>query len=116
MEIIKNENQLILQVAKEKRQFISNEAFTPIEIKEIEEIHDDEYGCVRLYPNYTGDSTKNENHFTLQIRAFQALKRGNKKKNIIASVSLSDTEIMSMASYVKEKRKRCNTYVEFDCI
>lgn len=115
MESTKEGNQLILKVAKEKRGFISGSALTPIEIKETKEAYDDEYGLVRFYSNYIGDATKNENHFTLQIRAFQSLKRGNKRKNIIASVSLSDSEIMELAKYVKNKRREFNTYVEIDC-
>ncbi len=115
MKTHKDGNQLILKVANDKREFISDQAFTPIEIRETEEAYDDEFGCIRLFSNYIGDSVENENHFTLQIRANQSLKRGNKKKNIIASVSLSDSEIMALAKYVKEKRKTFNTYIKDDC-
>ena len=92
-----------------KKEYLINGAFTSINIQETKEVNDTEHGTLRMYRDYIGDSTKNENGFTLQIRAFQSLTDTTKKRNIIASISITDSEIRALAEFVKISREQYNT-------
>ncbi len=110
MKITIENSVLRLKVDKKDRIYLHGSAFTPIEIKETKEQYDDEFGSVNFYCNYVGDPTANENVFNLQIRAFQSLTDTTKKRNIIATVRLSDSEIMELAKFVLNTRKKHKTF------
>jgi hypothetical protein len=102
----KTDNEIILSM--DERIHFSGKPFTSVDIRETEK-YDDEFGSLRMYRSHIGDSEKNENGFTLQIRAFQPLKDGNKPRNIIASISLSDSDVMELANLVIRSRKEFDT-------
>lgn len=84
-----------------------------VDFKETSEQHDGPEGLLRLYCTYIGDSEKNENHFKLQIRAFQPLvtPKGHKGKprNLIATFDISDSELQALAAHATRLREEHGT-------
>jgi len=88
-------NQTFWLEPEHKRLF--EKPFTPIDIREYKKDIDSEWGTVRVY------CTQHPNQFNLQIRALQSLDDmgKQKKRNIIATVSISRKEILALADYIK---------------
>ncbi|MCW8966440.1 MAG: hypothetical protein OQK82_07120 [Candidatus Pacearchaeota archaeon] len=80
----------------------SKEPFTP---------EDDEMGSLSCFCHYTGDGDKNENAFTLQLRAFKKLTDNSKPKMVVMSMSLNDSEIMAIAKMVTEQREKLQAMI-----
>lgn len=75
---------------------------------------DSELGHLSFYQDYIGDSKENENSFQLQLRMFKSLTPTSRPKSVIASLSLSDSEIMELANFVIEMREKYGTVSKFE--
>lgn len=110
--IVINKEETVFQLLPKDRQRLgrSNDAFTSVEIKQINpNDKDDDFGRLCFYQNYTGDMQKHENEFSLQIRAAQSLSGKSKPRTIIASISITDSEIIAMAEFVQKRRIKHGT-------
>lgn len=94
-----------LKIIPKHEQISGIGVFTSVEIKQTKEHYDDSWGMLRMYSDYIGDGKENLNGFVIQIRALQPLTDKGVPRNIIASIQVSEAEILAMAAFTRKVRK-----------